>query len=358
MPAPTGPGGGAPVKLSQKRLYFDMPRLGRHPHPDGAPLVTVVVPVYNRQRYLAEAIASALAQTFEKHEIVVADDASTVDVRSIVERFRDPRLIYVRNRENLGVAANICAAISRANGKYVAILNDDDAWEREFLAAMVPPLEADPGLAAAFCDHWITRSDGSIDVAESETNTVRFGRHLLTPGVQRPFAHLVLLRNSVPSAMGAVFRKSAVDWADFPRDVGSFYDLWLGYLASRTGLGARYDPRRLTRYRVHAESESAALGTPSGHIRRLRQSEYLARRFASDPALGALRWPLRYRHLRATAALALELAGNGDQEGARLAVAMARTARPSAALATLALAMRFPGPLASRLARTLRRARS
>lgn len=272
-----------------------------------APAVTVVVPVYDRLRYLPEALASALAQTFQDHEIVVADDASTADVASVVKRFPDRRVRYHRNPTNMGVAANLRAAMSQARGRYVTTLNDDDAWEPGFLEAMVSALDADPSLSVAFCDHWIMRGDGTLDAQESATNTARFGRDRLVAGEQRPFAHLVLLTNSVPSAMGAVFRKSAIDWSDFPPEVGSFYDLWLGYLAARTGRGAHYDPRRLTRYRVHEGSESAALGRGPGHLKALRQSEFVARRFARDPALAALRAPLRRRHLRATAALAIEL---------------------------------------------------
>ena len=67
------------------------------------PLVSVVVPTFNRSRYLAGALRSALAQTYANIEVIVSDDASTEDVyRTTVAGFSDPRIKYVRNPVNLG----------------------------------------------------------------------------------------------------------------------------------------------------------------------------------------------------------------------------------------------------------------
>src|SRR5487761_1531684 len=107
------------------------------------PLVSVLVPTFNRHDYLRATIVGALRQTFADFEIVVVDNASAVDPAEVVAGFGDPRLRYFRNASNLGVTGNVLAASERARGKYVAILGDDDVWHPEFLATLVPPLEAD-----------------------------------------------------------------------------------------------------------------------------------------------------------------------------------------------------------------------
>jgi glycosyltransferase involved in cell wall biosynthesis len=98
-----------------------------------SPLVSVVVPTFNRTRFLADALASALQQTYPAIEILVADDASTEDVQgAVVSRFSDPRIKYERNPRNLGMGLNCWTALARASGKYVATLHDDDMWEPDF----------------------------------------------------------------------------------------------------------------------------------------------------------------------------------------------------------------------------------
>ena len=90
------------------------------------PLVSVVVPTFNRTRYLAAALESALAQTYRNIEILVSDDASREDVfGDVVSRFSDPRIKYHRNPSNLGMGMNTWGALRRANGKYVGTIHDD-----------------------------------------------------------------------------------------------------------------------------------------------------------------------------------------------------------------------------------------
>ena len=234
------------------------------------PLVSVVVPTFNRSRYLAGALRSALAQTYANIEVIVSDDASTEDVYgTTVAGFSDPRLKYVRNPVDLGMGLNIWGAMTAASGKYVATLHDDDEWEPDFLAALVPALERDGSLSVAFCDHAIIDEHGRLDEDAANLNTRRWHRDVLPAGVLHPFLELALLTRVVPAAMAALFRKSAIDWNDFPAEVGTFYDAWLTYLAARTGAGAFYDPRRLTRYRIHGQSETVSWVSSAGRLKAL-----------------------------------------------------------------------------------------
>lgn len=103
------------------------------------PLVSVVMPAF-KAAYLDAAIRSLLAQSFRDFELVVVDDASPDDLRSIVERHPDPRLRYLRNPENIGSRSlvenwNLC--LSMARGRFFVLASDDDLYNPEYLGEMV-----------------------------------------------------------------------------------------------------------------------------------------------------------------------------------------------------------------------------
>lgn len=282
------------------------------------PLVSVVVPTFNRSRYLAGALRSALAQTYVNIEVIVSDDASTEDVYgTTVAGFSDPRVKYVRNPVNLGMGRNIWTAMTAAAGKYVATLHDDDEWEPNFLAAMVRALEGDESLSVAFCDHAIIDEHGRLNEEAANLNTRRWHRDVLPAGVLHPFLELALVTRVVPAAMAALFRKSAIDWSDFPAEVGTYYDAWLTYLAARTGAGAFYDPRRLTRYRIHSQSETDSWVSSAGRLRALTQGEFVTRRYLDDPALLRIRSDVERQYRSVALSLAVALAAEGRGHEAR-----------------------------------------
>lgn len=221
------------------------------------PLVSVIIPTFERLHYLPFAIESALAQTYRNIEVIITDDAGTVDVQGLIAGYSDPRLRYRRNASNLGQAMNNLAAFKEAKGKYVANLHDDDMWEPTFLEKLIPPLENNEEAVLAFSDHFVMDSNGKIDEHFTERIERQYKRNTLKPGLHRPFCRLGLVDLSIPLAMASVYKKEAIDWDDFPAEVNSFYDRWLIYLACRTGMGAYYYPERLTRYRVHSASATA-----------------------------------------------------------------------------------------------------
>lgn len=113
----------------------------------GPPLVTIMIPTYNQARYLGEAIASALSQSYRNLEVVVADDASQDDTRVVAEGYlSDSRLRYVRNERNLGRVRNYRKLLFElAKGKWVLNLDGDDfLTDRDYVRDAVGLLEADP----------------------------------------------------------------------------------------------------------------------------------------------------------------------------------------------------------------------
>lgn len=126
-------------------------------------MVSVVIPTYNRARYVPAAVESVLRQSREKLECLVIDDGSTDGTEEALRRLRgDSRLRYVR-QENRGVAAARNRGIALSGGAYVAFLDSDDLWEPERLALQVPVLEALPEVGIVFSDFSAAYPDGRVD---------------------------------------------------------------------------------------------------------------------------------------------------------------------------------------------------
>lgn len=121
------------------------------PVPDAGPLVSVVMPTWNRAGLVGTAIASVVAQTYPRWELLVVDDGSTDDTRAVVTGWtaRDGRVRLLEQRHaGHAVARNRALAASR--GDIVAYLDSDNVWEPGYLAAVVGGL-ADPGLSSVYC---------------------------------------------------------------------------------------------------------------------------------------------------------------------------------------------------------------
>ena len=94
--------------------------------PIDTPLVSVIIPTYNRSERLRRAIRSVLAQTYQNFEIIVVDDASSGDVAEIIAEFNDTRITYIRHQKNKGAPAARNSGLRVARGGFINFLDDDD----------------------------------------------------------------------------------------------------------------------------------------------------------------------------------------------------------------------------------------
>jgi len=90
------------------------------------PKVTVLMPVYNGERYLNEAVDSILGQTFTDFEFLIIDDASTDKTPEILRSYDDPRIRVVTNEENLGLSKSLNKGLALARGEFIARMDADD----------------------------------------------------------------------------------------------------------------------------------------------------------------------------------------------------------------------------------------
>lgn len=119
----------------------------------GRPLVSVTVPMYNNERFIAETIRSVLAQTCDDFELLIYDDNSTDDSFEIAASFSDPRIRLHRNPENLGPEGNWNKAVSEVRGRYVKLVCGDDllfpACLEKQVAAFLDPMNGGVSLVSA-----------------------------------------------------------------------------------------------------------------------------------------------------------------------------------------------------------------
>lgn len=110
------------------------------------PLVSVVVPAYNAASTIDEMIASVLRQTIPDLELVICNDASTDETASRIETYEDRRIRLISNTTNMGEGATRDRAIDTARGKWIAMLDADDAWEPERLECLLNAADDDPDI--------------------------------------------------------------------------------------------------------------------------------------------------------------------------------------------------------------------
>ena len=91
-----------------------------------SPKISVLVPVYNAEKFIARTIQSVLDQTFEDFELIILNDGSTDKTEKIIQSFNDKRIVYIKNEKNSGISASRNKLITLARGEYCAILDHDD----------------------------------------------------------------------------------------------------------------------------------------------------------------------------------------------------------------------------------------
>lgn len=91
------------------------------------PLCSIIIPTYNREKTILQSVESVLSQTFSDTEIIIVDDGSTDNTKSIIEQINDSRILYVR-QTNAGAPSARNHGISLARGKYISFQDSDDNW--------------------------------------------------------------------------------------------------------------------------------------------------------------------------------------------------------------------------------------
>jgi glycosyltransferase involved in cell wall biosynthesis len=119
------------------------------------PLVSVILPTYNRADFLGRSVRSVLNQTFSDFELIIVDDASTDHSKEVIDAFNDQRLIYLEHEQNRGGSAARNTGIKAAGGKFIAFQDSDDEWLPEKLEKQIRILaDSPPEVGAVYTGFW------------------------------------------------------------------------------------------------------------------------------------------------------------------------------------------------------------
>lgn len=129
------------------------------------PKISVLMPVFNGERYLREAVESILNQTLTDFEFIIIDDGSTDRSIEILSAYTDPRLKIIRNQANIGVSQSLNKGLDLALGEYIARMDSDDISLPERFARQVAFMDSHPEIAV--CGTWVTMIDAAGRVVRS-----------------------------------------------------------------------------------------------------------------------------------------------------------------------------------------------
>lgn len=311
--------------------------------------VTVIIPTYNRPVFLRRALSSVLAQTYRDFAILVWNDGGEDAAATVVSSFVDERITYYRSDVNEGCMRAAVSAWSVAQSDYIAHLDDDDEWAPEFLSTLVPLLEANPGLALAFCDHWMMNEASVIDTGASDRNSQRWGRSALRAGHHQPAVDLAV-RGVIPTTRAAVVRRLAIACLAPPAGAREAPDRWLAFAATRDGSGVVYVPGRLALARRHAGQTTKRVAS----VDALESEVRLTRAFLADPSTRSVVVELRSRLAATTANWSIVLLSDNRGFDARVAAQQAIVLAVTWRTVSACLATKLPFWLSAPAAHVLR----
>lgn len=205
------------------------------------PAVSIILPVYNAEKYLKQAVESVLAQSFPDFELIIINDGSTDGSQEIIQNFRDPRIKMVR-QENKGITATLNVGLSMSHAEYIARIDADDVWSNpNKLSIQMEYLSRNPD--CVLLGTWAN----VIDENDKQISCLKY------PETDREIRSGLLTKNCFvhPSV---VFRKETALRAGVFNEQEKYvedYGLWL-----RMGQYGKFAniPQYLMSYRIHQNS--------------------------------------------------------------------------------------------------------
>ena len=213
----------------------------------------IYIVTYNRIEMLRKAVNAVLSQTFKDFNLYILDNASTVDVESLVKSYNDDRIIYIRHDENIGGLGNIKYAFDHCDSDYVIVLHDDDIIDKELIDIELKALINDDEIIAISCNaDIIDENDRVIGNYEYSCNdnvlyiVDKYFVNYLNTGKTLVFPS-TMYNNRLLKHYNIVFNTTVGPCADviFHADI------------ERTGKKIAISNRRLIKYRQHSLQDSS-----------------------------------------------------------------------------------------------------
>lgn len=208
------------------------------------PKISIILPVYNGEKYIALTINSILNQTFKDFELIIINDCSSDKSKKIILSYEDKRILYIENYKNIGQISSINKGIKLSNASLIARVDQDDIFEKEKLEIQFNFLNENPNITVVGTWANIINSDGNLirklsipDENNQMINVLLNSNPLFHPSV--------IFRKEVVLELGLYNKKY-----EFTED----YDLWCNIVMS--GYKIANIPKFLIKYREHSDQSS------------------------------------------------------------------------------------------------------
>lgn len=208
------------------------------------PMLTVIMPVYNAEKYLQKAIKSVLNQSFVDFNLIIVNDGSSDNSQAIIEQFNDKRLTLIINKKNKGLIVSLNEAVKLAKGKYIARMDADDICLPERFEKQITFLEKNPEIAVlATKIELINPENESIGFwdLDQNTNTPQEIKKMMAKSNCIAHPSIVIKTEIAQKYLYSKKQKASEDW-----------DLWLRLLADNQKIAKLNEV--LLKYRIHKNS--------------------------------------------------------------------------------------------------------
>ena len=227
-----------------------MNKYSQEPDHKKLPLVSIIIPAYNAERYIKEAIDSALAQTYTAIEIIVINDGSTDRTREVIDPYISLKNFRYLSQNNQGLSSARNTGIQNSHGEFIALLDSDDIFLPQKVERQVNYLISHPECDVCYCNILYFYSD--LPEKLLNLNYVYYSKEEVFPR---------LLEKMFIKPLSVMLRRRVVDhFGLFDENYrrSEDYEYWLRIAHG----GARFDflPERLAKYRVHQDSHSFISG--------------------------------------------------------------------------------------------------
>lgn len=207
---------------------------------EARPLVSVIMPTYNRANYLAEAITSVVEQSYGNFELLIIDNGSTDQTRAIVESYHDSRIRYFYQENSGSPVSPRNRGFRNARGEIISFLDSDDIWLPDKLLSQVAQFEQFPSVGLVYSDCLLIDHTGRVGGRYSDYHRPHHGQ-ILEP---------LLRSNFIPAVSVALRKRMLVEFGYLDEAYLIAHDLDL-YLKIANSYPINYIDRPLAKLRIH-----------------------------------------------------------------------------------------------------------
>lgn len=252
------------------------------------PDFSIILPTYDRCYVLWRAIVSVLNQTYPFFELIIIDDGSTDKTKELIQLFTDPRIKYFVLKKNQGASAARNYGLQKANGQYIAYLDSDNEWHKDFLECMANAFKTYPSKVMLFCkkNYRLTlKEDGKIKNVRDE-----FYGHKKYFDLKRLWQRKIIIDTNTLVHQKSILKKVG-DW-DPNLDFWEDYEFCLR-ISKHFPQGILYLNRALVNY-----EQTLDFSNPEAEIKKWEKAEkYIYNKHKDSPLIQHQKWypPVKFK---------------------------------------------------------------